>query len=164
VVPVARARLLATLLAGCDAVCDDCFSIEIGQYDGTWTDCCRYDRQAQADVVLVRITRLAGDTYRAGLGAACTWESAESETPVAYQAPLVTLDAAQVDSTATFNVDFTAEHDQAVLGIDCQPARPEPQYPDVLLYLKDPDLGAQFDPEGYAEDAAVLRIEPVIVP
>lgn len=160
-VSVARSALLiaALLLGGCTAVCDDCFSIEIGQHDGTWTDCCTYERQAQEDVVLVRITRLPGDTYLAGLGAACTWETVAG----AYPAPIVTSDAVLVDSTSTFNVDFSPEDDEVVIGVDCQPARPAPQYPDVVLYLKDPDLATQFDPEGFADDAAVLRIVPEIV-
>ncbi len=161
-VPVGRLGPLvcaAGLLSGCAAVCDDCFSIEVGQYDGTWTECCTYERQAQADVVLVAITRVTGDAYRAGLGAACTWETVAG----AYPAPIVTLDAELVDSTSTFNVDFSEEQDRVVLGVDCQPARPEPQYPDVVLYLKDPDLGTQFDPEGYADDEATLLIVPEVV-
>lgn len=154
ILPLVGGLLACGFLVACAPVCDDCFKIEIGQYDGTWTECCTYERQAQADVVLVRITRAPGDTYRAGLGAACTWETVAG----AYPAPIVTLDAELLDSTSTFNVDFSEGDDQVVLGIDCQPARPEPQYPDALLYLKDPDLAAQFDPEGYADDAAVLRI------
>jgi hypothetical protein len=163
VVPVVRRLLvliLALALSGCAAVCDDCFKLEIGQYDGTWTDCCSYERQAQADAVLIRITRTSNDAYLAGLGVGCAWD----EAGLPYEAPLVTVDAVEVDSTATFNVEFTEDDNQAVLGIDCQPARPEPQYPDVVLYLKDPDLGSQYDPEGFGDEDARLRILAVVVP
>ncbi len=170
-VPVARLLALAALLglaSGCSAVCEDCFRIEIGEFDGAWTDCCDYRRQAQVDVVLIRITRTSGDAYLAGLGAACTWQpesdSYDAMVAAAYQAPMVTLDAAQVDSTSTFNVEFSEDDDVAILGVDCQPVRPEPQYPDVLLFLQDPDLGTQFDPAGYDGDGAFLRIVPEVVP
>lgn len=165
-VPVVRALLAAALLSGCQAVCDDCFQVEIGEFDGTWTDCCDYRRQAQADVVLIRLTRTTGDDYLAGLGAVCTWQPATGDRAqdltAAYEAPLVTLDASQVDSTSTFNVEFSPDRDEVVLGVDCQPSRPEPQYPDVLLVLKDPDMAAQFDAEA-ADGEALLRIVPEII-
>lgn len=158
--------MAALLLSGCQAVCDDCFQVEIGEFDGAWTDCCDYRRQAQADVVLVRVTRTTGDDYLAGMGAACTWQPASGDNAqdlaAAFEAPLVTLDAVQVDSTATFNVEFSTDDDEVILGIDCQPSRPEPQYPDVLLVLKDPDLSAQFDPEA-ADGEALLRLVPEVV-
>lgn len=155
-------RLLVALLllAGCDAVCDDCFSIELSQVDGGWTDCCTYERRAQEDDVFIRVTRLPDDDYLAGLGVGCTWGGPD----IAFEARLVTLDGAEVDGFTGFDVSFESGSSTAVVAVDCEPARPTPQYPDVVLRLLDPDLGTQFDPEGYAEDDAKLVIVPEILP
>ncbi len=152
--------LLLAVTTGCEAVCDDCFQIEIAQVDGGWVDCCTYERRGQDDDVLIRVTRLTDDDYLAGLGAACTWGSAD----VPYEAAAVNLDGTAVDGFTGFDVQFEPGSNSVVVSVDCEPARPTPQYPDVVLRLLDPDLATQFDPEGYADDEAVLVLAPVILP
>ena len=47
------------------------------------------------------------------------------------------------------------------MSIDCDPARPPPQWPDTILSLIDDQLASQFDPEAVAGEA-VLVITPDI--
>ena len=160
--PVARRlfTLLAVIvaLAGCPAaVCDDCFVLEVAQADGSWGDCCEYSRASQDDDVLVRLERTVEGDYIAGLSIGCAWDA---DSPP-YAPTLLSVDGEAKTGLEPFDVVFDGAGER-IVSVDCDPARPAPAYPDVVVKLLDPALGAQFDPDGVAADDA--RVVLVSVP
>jgi len=150
---------LAATLVGCPTpACDDCFSVELGDADGSWGHCCDYTRANADDPLLVRLVRVEGaDPYTAGLAVGCAWDA---DSPP-YEPLLVTVDGVEVDGWTGFGVDFAGAGADAVVSVDCDPARPPPQWPLVLLNLLDEDLAAQFDPAA-ADDEAALVLTPIL--
>lgn len=149
--------VLLAILAGCpQPTCDDCFDLQIAQPDGSWVGCCEYDRTSQDDDVLIRVERLVAGDYIAGLSIGCAWDSASPP----YAPTIVSVDGDQKTGLEPFDVVFEGAGERTI-AVDCDPARPEPAYPDVVVKLLDPDLGAQFDPDGAAADDAQLVLVSV---
>jgi hypothetical protein len=157
IVSFALLLLLGSLTACSGEPCTECFSIEVGQPDGSWATCCDYTRANAEDPLLLRLTRIAGDDgYTAGLAFGCAWAA---DSPP-FEPGLVTRDGAEVDGWDGFGLEFDGVGAQSVVSIDCDPVRPPPAWPLVLINLLDPDLAAQFDPEA-EEGEAQLVVTPL---
>ncbi len=90
----------------------------------------------------MRFTRTSADPYQAGVDVGCRWSA--DATPI--QATQIVRDGQSVDVDAGINLDFDGA--PVVLSVTCSALRPEPQYPQIVLGLLDPDLQAQYDPDG----------------
>ena len=100
---------------------------------------------------------MSGEAYTAGLAVGCAWDA---DSPP-FEPGLVAADGADVDGFGGFGLDFDGPGSESIVSIDCDPARPPPQWPLVIVSLLDGQLASQFDPDA-ADGEAELVITPDI--
>lgn len=144
--------LAAVLLAGCSPPCGDCFELSVRGTAEAWEPCCSYLRENIEDPAFVRFERLGGDRYTAGVQFGCRW----SEDTVTIQPLRVLIDGAGVAVDQGVELQFTPDAPQIEVAVECDAFRPAPQYPEVVLDLRDPDLTAQFDPDAPEGEARIV--------
>lgn len=132
--------LLIAALGACEAPCADCFELAVRGSEDGWEPCCSYARDNIQDPVFLRLTRVSGDRYTAGVQFGCRW-SAETVTLTPTR---VLVDGAGNVVDRGMSLEFTPGEPVVEVAVDCDAFRPAPQYPQVVVDLRDPDLLAQY--------------------